>query len=357
MTYSFAPIFHFLQWLFAFSAVLTKGELSWLDDLLIIYLAMLFARVMFLIKGNSGFWALPALLLVALIYGTSQLPFTIYRDFWLSEPEEEQSSAADDYTAYRNMDAESLIYRQQELLTEKLAGLKPERHDEVELFFVGFAAYAHEDVFVKEVNFIRGLLDQRFDTAGHSLNLVNHLSRIDDTPLATATNLSLALKKIGKLMNPEEDVLMLYLTSHGSENSLAVSFWPMALNNVTPKNLKKMLDAAGIKWRIIVVSSCYSGGFVSELQNPYTLVATAAASDRKSFGCGTESEFTYFGEAVFKDQLQRPQPIVTAFKNAVTAIAKRESEEKLEPSKPQLVVGKDIENKLHQYETALSRQP
>jgi hypothetical protein len=191
------------------------------------------------------------------------------------------------------------------------------------------------------------LLDRRFGTEGHSVNLINHLSTRDTVPLANATNLAVTLKQIGKVMDKEEDVLMLYLTSHGSkEHELAVSFWPLPLNDITPEKLRLMLDQAGIKWRVIVVSACYSGGFIKALANDHTVVATAAAADKTSFGCGTESEFTYFGEALFKDLLSHDQHLLSALDEAGSLIGKREQRENISASLPQMSVGHAIKTKL-----------
>ena len=140
---------------------------------------------------------------------------------------------------------------------------------------------------------------------------------------------------------------MLYLTSHGSErHELAVDFWPLPLNDITPQRLREMLDEAGIKWRIIVVSACYSGGFVEALKDEHTLVATASAKDRQSFGCANERDFTYFGEALFRDELQREGTMLEAFSRTREAIVAREQREKLEPSMPQLYIAPLMEQKL-----------
>ena len=65
-------------------------------------------------------------------------------------------------------------------------------------------------------------------------------------------------------MNPDEDILFLYLTGHGSKNAeLSVKFWPLQLNQLSAENLKQMLDEAGINWRVVVISACYSGSFVN----------------------------------------------------------------------------------------------
>lgn len=314
----------------------------WLSHGLSVYVMAILYRALYLAASRRKLAAALGFVVMVAATGIPQIYFHEDGKFWYAD-EDDESEEPDAYAAYRALDAEALMYRQPGMLDRELGKLKPQRGKTSDLFFVGFAPYAHQDVFSKEVAYAKQLFDERFGAAGHSINLVNHLRTLDDTALATETNLARTLKHIGKLMDPEEDVLFLYLTSHGSrEDGLSVYFWPLALNNISPAKLGAMLDAAGIKWRVVVVSACYSGGFVKALQGPNTLVATAAADDRTSFGCGNEFDFTYFGEAVFKDQLQRNYSLVKALQEARTAIAQREAREKLEPSLPQLSVGGEI---------------
>src|SRR6185295_196903 len=115
-------------------------------------------------------------------------------------------------------------------------------------------------------------------------------------------------------IDPEQDVVMLYLTSHGRSNhELEIKLPPLELVQLTPGVLRKLFDDAGIKWRIIVVSACYSGGFIPALEDDQTLVLTASQADRTSFGCGHQSERTYFGEALFDDGLAKADSMLTAF--------------------------------------------
>jgi len=343
--YSLAPVLVLLQ---TASRYLNDREFAgwpdlglWFGGAAAVYLLALLGRALLLVCGRLPVTAI-SVVLVLLSIGPVEWWFADYRDFWYP-PEARDSENGDPYAEYKDLDAEALLYRQPALLGEALSRLRSERKQHVDLFYLGFAGFATEDVFSIEVDYIKRLFDQRFDTAGHSLNLVNHLDTLADTPLATATNLAEALKRIGGIMNRDEDVLFLYLTSHGSsDHKLAVEFWPLPLHDLTPERLKAMLDQAGIKWRVIVVSACYSGGFVEALQGPNTLVATAAAADRTSFGCGAESDFTYFGEAVFKEQLQNRFSLIPALKAAAIAIAKREEQEQLEASKPQLSVGSAV---------------
>jgi hypothetical protein len=349
IVYSFGPLSILVQLALTYPyPQLPQNYHLWLSYLLSVYITAVVYRILYLVSAGRKWLA--GFLLVLMTAGLSVSPtfFGQYTDFWFAEEKDEP----DPYAEYRALDAETLMYRQPEILAKALAQLQPQRKKITDIFFVGFASYATENVFSKEVDYIKQLLDRRFDTKGHSINLVNHLKTLDDTPLATATNLAATLKRIGKIMNTEEDVLLLYLTSHGAKtHELAVSFWPLALNDITPEKLNAMLDEAGIKWRVIVISACYSGGFVKALQGPKTLVATAAAADKTSFGCGTESEFTYFGEAVFKEQLNRQTSFITALQQANVSIGQREVREKLEASMPQLSIGSEIEPKLKQLDS------
>lgn len=318
----------------------------WWGSLIGLYSLTLLGYVFYVASGRLKAFATAALL-AFLIVGLLQYKyFGDYQEFWYLVDDENVEEEGR-WSEYRAMDAEKLMYSQPELLATALKTLKPQRKHKSDLFFVGFAGYAMEDVFSKEVSFAKNLLDKRFDTTGHSINLINHLSTREKQPLANSTNLALTLKRIGTLMDKEEDMLVVYLTSHGSkDHKLSVRFWPLQLNDITPESLRAMLDEAKIKWRVIIISSCYSGGFINALKNDQTLVATAAANDKTSFGCDTESEFTYFGEAVFKDLLSHETSFVSAFQQARVNIDKREKREKIEASLPQLFIGKSIQPKL-----------
>jgi hypothetical protein len=349
MVYSFGPLSIVLELALTHPYLQSSSYHLWLSYLFSFYVIAVLGRVLYIVSGCLKWIAATALVLMTVALSVPQAFFGEYRNFWVAGESSDDSDKTDPWAEYRALDAETLMYSQPAILNKALAQLQPQRKNMTELFFVGFAGYATEDVFSKEVGYVKHLLEERFDTKGHSINLINHLDTLDRTPLATSTNLALTLKRIGKLMNTEEDVLLLYLTSHGSKNhELSVSFWPLALNDITPEKLNAMLDEAGIKWRMIVISACYSGGFVKALQGPTTLVATAAAADKTSFGCGTESEFTYFGEAVFKEQLNRQSSFITALQQADVSISQREVREKLEASMPQLSIGTAIEPKLRQ---------
>jgi hypothetical protein len=156
-------------------------------------------------------------------------------------------------------------------------------------------------------------------------------------------------------MNREEDILVLYVSSHGSQDhQLSVDFWPLRLQAIDPPALKKALHDSGIKWKVVVVSACYSGGFVEPLKDDNTLIITASSATKTSFGCGSESDATYLAKALFDDALRNTYSFETAFELARQSIRRWEAEQGQEPSEPQIFVGPAIRDKLLQVEKRLS---
>ena len=253
---------------------------------------------------------------------------------------------------FPNPASEAVLATQQNLFDDALSSLVDETPGVADLYFVGFAGDAQEDVFRKDVQAALKVMDERWNTEGKSLALINNPRTLLDTPIATVTNLRAALNEIGAVINPDEDVVMVYLASHGSrDHLLEIALPPLELAQLTPAALRTLLDEAGIGWRIVVVSACYSGAFIDALKDDQTLVMTASQTDRSSFGCSQRSDATYFGEALFGEGLARSDSLVTAFEIAKKRVAEREAAAGLKPpSNPQLSVGDAMAEKLKDLE-------
>ena len=265
----------------------------------------------------------------------------------------------DDYASEETtstVNTEDVYYAQPALLARSAAALAAQRPGIADLYFVGFGSYASQDVFMNEVNYVRALFDARFDTRGRSLALINNEKTVDEVPLANRSNLRITLGNVAARMDIDEDVLFLFLTSHGSDDAvLSVDFWPLDPNHLTADDLRAALDESGIKWRILVISACYSGSFIETLRDDYTLIFTAAAHDKKSFGCSDDREMTYFGEHFFAKALSQGGSLVDAFRVAQASLRARELEEQIEPSEPQMHMGAAMEAKLETLEARLRR--
>jgi hypothetical protein len=244
-------------------------------------------------------------------------------------------------TAAPRPELQAITARQPELLKRALGHLRAPS-SQPQLYFVGFAGYGRQSVFKREVLAVRQMFDVRFGTNGRSVALVNHPSTANDIPLADASNLDAVLQHLGKLMDPNRDTLFLFLSSHGIEGRLAVEMPGLALRSLTPQHVKTMLDRAGIRRRIIVISSCHSGSFIPTLADPNTLVIAAARADRSSFGCEDKRQWTYFGDAYFNRALRQETSFRRAFERARKLVTLWEAEKQLTPSLPQMAGGESL---------------
>ena len=259
-------------------------------------------------------------------------------EVWNPAPEEQQPEP---------LTEEKLFHLQGQLIERALDAIAPGRPGVAETYFVGFAPDASSDVFLKEMRFVRRLFDERFSTADRSIALVSSQEALDEFPIASVTNLERALRRVGERMNGDEDTLFLFLTAHGyRDHRLSAVQPPLDLASLTPTSLARLLQDAGIKWRVIVISACYAGGFIEPLRDDNSIVITAASADRSSFGCEPGRDFTYFGDAYFRDALARTRSFTRAFDIAKDALAKQEAAEKLVPSLPQMWVGPAIAERL-----------
>ncbi|MGM8227923.1 C13 family peptidase [Cellvibrio sp. ARAG 10.3] len=244
---------------------------------------------------------------------------------------------------------EKALYQQADLLAAAGKRILPSDPEAINLYFVGVAGFSRQDVFRKELDFIHAQFDQQFGTAGRSLVLINHNDTLTNIPMATPHSIEQALQAVASKMNPDKDILFLYLTSHGSaKHEFSIVQQGLSLPDLTAERLGAMIKALPIKWKVIVVSACYSGGFIPLLEGPTTLVMTASSKDRKSFGCTDTSEMTYFGRAYFKEALPEADSFEAAFAKSDTLIAQWEKEldEEVIHSLPQMVMGEEIKQYL-----------
>jgi hypothetical protein len=304
------------------------------------YLAVLSVRVLQAAFGAAR--ARSAILAIALVLVAPWIVARMNLDTRLWVPEDTQEDQDSDDAA----EAEQLLYDQPARVAAAVERVVPSQRGTPAVFFVGFAGDGEPSIFKREAVFAQSVFADHFGSADRSLELINDVEDRDSYPLATVSGLADALKQLAGRMNSAEDVLVLTLTSHGSREGLEVANGKLPLLQLGPTELRQALDEAGIKWRVIVVSACYSGVFIEPLQTDATLIATASDSDHTSFGCADDRDLTYFGEAFLKDSIPTTHTLEEAFKKATDLIQKRETAEKLEHSNPQLFVGSAIRQKL-----------
>ncbi|MCU0120234.1 peptidase C13 [Pseudomonas sp. B2M1-30] len=235
---------------------------------------------------------------------------------------------------------ETGLLAQGRLLDDALASV-PVSTPAVELYTLTLGGDGKQSVFLRESDYVANMLATRFGAYGQ-IRLVNHRDHLTDRPMATRENLRRAAQTLAERSGPE-DLLFIYLTSHGTaEHELVLDQPRMELADLPADELAAVLAPLKNRDKIIVISSCYSGGFIPALKDERTLIMTASRADRVSFGCSEEANFTYFGDALFAQALNQTDDLEQAFKLAKATVAERELADNFEASEPQIWAPKTV---------------
>ncbi|WP_392891741.1 C13 family peptidase [Pseudomonas migulae] len=232
------------------------------------------------------------------------------------------------------------LLAQGRLLDDALANV-PASTPAVELYTLTLGGDGKQSVFLRESDYVSNMLNSRFGAFGQ-IRLVNHRDHLVDRPMATRENLRRAALTLAERSGPE-DLIFIYLTSHGtSEHELVLDQPRMELSDLPADELAAVLAPLKNRDKIVVISSCYSGGFIPPLKDERTLIMTASRADRVSFGCSEEANFTYFGDALFAQALNQTDDLEQAFKLAKATVAERELADSFEASEPQIWAPKTV---------------
>jgi hypothetical protein len=296
-----------------------------------------------------------------LVFGLASAGLSYGLNSQFSERAWEADYSAQSRSEPARMQLDQALFEQQTaLLQTQLAALAPERPGARDMYAVVFAPYASENVFLNENKMVTDVLTTRFGTTGRIVPLVNHVSTTATLAWATPLNLERTVQAIAQKMDKDKDVLLVYMTSHGaSDFKLAANHWPLSVDQLTPTSLAAMLDKAGIRHRVLIISACYAGGWIPALANDNSLVMTAADATHTSYGCGYKSELTYFGRALFDEQLRKTYSFEEAFRKAVPIIEQREKDGGKTDgfSNPQIKMGAQIKPVLDEIAQRLAQQP
>jgi hypothetical protein len=237
-------------------------------------------------------------------------------------------------------------------LTAALARIGPGRKGIVDAFVLS-AGLDSDPVFGREAREAARVLSRRYAAATRTIVLAGSDGHTDTSlPTASPANIAAALARIAELMGPE-DVLVLYVTAHGGPFGIVYNDGNEGFGVLGPARLSALLSELNIKNRMLLISACYSGVFVGPLVTPSTAILTAASTDRTSFGCKSDNDWTFFGDAVINHALRKPEGFAAAGNEAVAMIAGWETTGNLIPSQPQSYIGDDAKRWLAALEKTL----
>ena len=246
----------------------------------------------------------------------------------------------------RRVDSERVELVQPTLLEAQTSALTPGTPDRTNIYAIGMAGWSAQNVFVKELDGGLKSLAAVLPLDGHVIRLVNNVDTTRTAPIASLQNFATAVHAIARVMDRERDVLLLFMTSHGSPHGIALLLEGELYADLSPRDVAVILDSEGITNRIVIVSACYSGVFLRPLANDNSIVLTAADTSHPSFGCSDERDWTYFGDALFNHSLTPGEDLQQAFLDAKRTIGQWEARDGLTPSNPQGFFGRALTSKL-----------
>ena len=248
--------------------------------------------------------------------------------------EQQVRQLADAATTVEHDRAPAFALAEHRRLERALAAIQPQREGVVDAYVV-VAALDSDGVFGREAREAGRVLARRYDAAGRTIVLDSGADDARGSP----DNLAAALARVAEAMDPKEDVLVLYTTSHGAPWGLVYNDTDSGFGAMSPTWLWLTLQTLGIQNRLLILSACYAGVFVPMLQSDTTAILTAASSERSSFGCQADADWTFFGDALVNHALRKSQPLAAAAAEARRTIAGWEKQGELTPSEPQVSIG------------------
>ena len=224
-------------------------------------------------------------------------------------------------------------------LDAALSALAPQRKRVVDAYVVAVALDS-DPVFGREAREAGKVLARRYDAVGRTIVLAGSDGSADTKlPRGSPDNIAAALARVAEVMDVKEDALILYATSHGAPIGMVYNDGDHGYGAVSPYRLWQMLSDLGLSNRMLLVSACYAGVFVPLLASDTSIIVTASSAERSSFGCVSDNDWTFFGDALINHALRKPQPLSVAVNEANNLIAKWEGDAKLLASQPQASFG------------------
>jgi hypothetical protein len=235
---------------------------------------------------------------------------------------------------------------QDRLIAQSVARIPAAAVDQPNVYAIAIAPLARQTLFSREAKVALAAMAANFGgTAASGVLLSNLGADQAEAPLATRSNISDVLAGIGRrTQSSPDDIVMIYLTSHGAPDASLESALPKGLPilAITADSMAAALDQARIRRRVIVISACFAGSWIPRLANDDTIIITAAQADRTSFGCAEDRQLTYFGEAFLTGPFARGASLHESFEGAKKTVTEWETREKLLNSNPQAYVGKNM---------------
>ena len=145
------------------------------------------------------------------------------------------------------------------LMGDALDGLAPQRPGQLDVYLITASLWG-DPVFEREATQAEAILREHFDADGRSIILSAGGQGERRYPAATPDNISAAIGQVGSIIDPNEDLVVVFITSHGAPDGDGRDPRKQPPDGrPAPAHMRDMLSQAGIRNRVVIVSACFSG--------------------------------------------------------------------------------------------------
>lgn len=209
--------------------------------------------------------------------------------------------------------------------------------------FVGLAMSDQSPAFLGDIRILDRLLAHAYGRAYRSVLLSNaeQYEPLRDLPLATPDNIEAVFRRLARLRTPQDRFIVLF-TSHGSPGGLADTQADFGATWIVDGDaLGRWVRSLAPNRTWVVISSCYSGSLLGQVEGRNVVAMTAADRDRTSLGCGTTSRNTFFVGALARHlDLERTFAEVWAGTDQLLRVWERRY--RYDAARPQLRFGQGV---------------
>jgi len=135
--------------------------------------------------------------------------------------------------------ARARCHAQEVLLRAEVARLVPQQKGSTDIYAIGVAGWSDLDVFVKEIDGAFEAIAQILPIRDRTIRLVNSPETVESDPHASRRNFAAAVHAVAQVMDRDEDVLLLVMSSHGTAAGFSLQLPGGTTQVLTPHESKR----------------------------------------------------------------------------------------------------------------------
>lgn len=229
-----------------------------------------------------------------------------------------------------------LLQAQQAANQRQAQGLAGKR-----IWFAGFGLHSGSNAFRGDVLLMQKRLRELYpDLISYTFDNQKQSQQLQ-APFANFASIDQTVTDISAQLR-DDDVVVVMLSDHGHKNMISVEIADQKFGPVFSNHLQTALAPLKKYKTVVLISACHSGSFIEHLKNPKRIILTAAAAENVSYGCQPLANNTFFIDAMFAEALDPDHSLQVLFDATKVRISRREFDEKLKSSEPQIHVGEDM---------------